>query len=89
MADGWYVKYNVERVDGKRDEVDSDYFILKLNSGNEHELKSLEAYAESCKETLPRLAYDLLVKVNYYRRVNAIRANMHKIADNQKDVPLV
>lgn len=71
-----YDKYTVTRNDGEDDYgayggrgeyPPADYFILKLNSGYNYDLDALEAYAESCKNEMPKLSYELLKKVNFHR----------------------
>lgn len=80
--EGLFLKYRVERIDGKSDSRDlntrhpdqppiwdhPDYFVLKLNSGNKYEIDAIEAYAHSCQKDLPHLAADLLKKVIHYRK---------------------
>lgn len=79
---GLYRKYEVTRVDGKSDTRDlntrypcqpkilqkPDYFVLKLNSGNECDLKALEAYANCVEDEYPLLARDLYKRILHYKQ---------------------
>lgn len=55
-------KYNVERVDGKTDPEGTEYFVLKLNSGDIPTNDALRAYARAVENDYPKLANDLRMK---------------------------
>jgi len=57
MTQGLYSKYIVLRKDGKP--AEGVFFVLKPQS-DIHARVAVMAYAESCKETKPKLAEDLL-----------------------------
>ena len=63
---GLFHKYYVERLDGK-DRLGEkhwrcEYFVLDLTH-DKYAIPALKAYAESCQNEYPRLAYDLSSKL--------------------------
>lgn len=63
---GLYLKFNVERTDGKGAPGEKhhgcEYFVLDLDH-DKHAIAALAAYAQSCAEEYPLLANDLRGKV--------------------------
>ena len=59
---GLYKKYIVSRTDGQSDtgqkHEDCEYFVLDLTH-DIHALVAYQAYADSCRKGLPRLADDI------------------------------
>lgn len=59
---GVYLKYHVERLDGRSDPGEKHencfYFVLDVDH-DPHALPALEAYADSCKKSNPKLSRDL------------------------------
>lgn len=56
---GLYRKYDVQRLnDPNGKHTNCIYFVLDLNH-DKHAVAALEAYAASCDEELPTLAFDL------------------------------
>ena len=59
---GLYRKYQVERLDGSSEpggkHAQCEYFVLDLEH-DPHARAALDAYADSCARTHPRLADDL------------------------------
>lgn len=64
---GLYRKFHVYRADGSSDpggkHEHCEYFVLDLTH-DKHAIPALRAYAESCKEEYPELAYDLMNKIS-------------------------
>ncbi len=62
---GLYEKFEVKRTDGRSAPGEKhdgcEYFVLDLDH-DPHALPALEAYANSCREQYPGLAYDLRLK---------------------------
>lgn len=68
---GLYYKFTVWRVDGRSDvgktHEHCQYFPLDLTH-DPHAVAALRAYAESCRQTHPLLAFDLDAKVTELER---------------------
>jgi len=66
MSDGLELRYKVERVDGKNDPVDSEYFVLRLNHEDRRKrnaaCNAAIGYAQLCGNM--ELARDLCKKYN-------------------------
>lgn len=85
--DGLKIKYHITKADGTPVDEQGVYFVLKLNSDNNAHasacIAGARAYAEAIKDTLPRLAEDLLWKCkeiacgmalsNYHERMHPSR----------------
>ncbi len=54
---GLFRKYDVRRVDGKRDPAGAEYFVLR--DDDPHARAAVLAYANSAEATHPQLAADL------------------------------
>lgn len=55
---GLYRKYDVRRVDGKKDPPGAQYFVLRVDN-DPHALQALLEYASSVSEENPNLASDI------------------------------
>ncbi len=68
---GLYLKFRVERTDGKsargKKHFGCRYFALDLDC-DPHAIPALAAYAESCRADLPLLAADLDVELDRIRK---------------------
>jgi hypothetical protein len=64
---GFYDKFNISRIYGRsmpgQKHAGCEYFVLDLTH-DPHAIPAIQAYAESCKESHPLLARDLLAKVD-------------------------
>lgn len=57
---GIYQKYCVKRIDGKHDDKDTKYIVLKIAKGRIAEQSAIRAYAEAVRDKYPEFSSDLM-----------------------------